>query len=1280
MFFKNKLKWLLLCCFFFSTPLIAEESVRGIAKIKWKSLFQRDAKTLPTLKKRRSNQKKKLRLRDVKPPSSSLLYYAKGTDEAELESIQNEEINYLFRLLKKQKNSRLFLRLGNLYVEKARFVSFKLQSDYKKKLQDYKKGLRKTKPSLNFRSAENYNRKALKVFQKIKNFYPKHPRMDEVLFFLGFNAYELGLETQGAQHFSELITRFPKSSYVYESQFQLGEYYYIKRNWKKSLFYYSKVATKKKRKFYFFALYKLAWVNYKIGYVSKGLNYLSRIIKESESRNREHVFTFATEAEDDLFLFYTYSRRKPTRAREFFQRLLGAEKAKTHLKKLAYSYRDMGSAKGVLVLFNYLIEEDPRDSKAFEYKHQQIQTLYDVGSTKLIRQSIGEWIRDYGKNSLWAKANSDQKRLVKKSYKLIEITLRDYALRNHQTFRKTRSARAKNLAVYFYKVYFDEFKSDQMTFFYAEILFDSKKYKQAIQKYEEVIRDYPSSKYTETSYRNQILALDKILPSSEAIKALVGDINAPVEFPGEVQGFLKGADRYLKKFPNSENTASILYRTATLYYNFNHFLEASKRFESFSEKYPSSHYMSSVGGVLLDIYNKNKDYKSLEKLANQFIQNKKIDKGLVQEARFILQQLSFKGAQDLAVQKKFDESATLYELFAKKNSSSSLSAVAYFNAGLNYEKIKNYEKAIQMYSSVLLYKNKKYFSIRKQSKESLPVLYEKLCFYRKAAQAYASYAKQFPKSSKVASYWYNAGIIYDAFNSLTPALKAYNAYYLAEKSNSKWEALYFIASLYERNKNWSQAVNYYKRYVRSKSSNSYSLVKSSFKLAEIYKNKLKNKNSARYWYKETTALHRRINAGISYAAQAQFYLAYELYKSFNSLRLPRQSKALAQAVKRKTKLLEELETRLRTVIRYNDGEQIIASLSLTGLAKYSMAKSFYDAPIPKGLDKKGKEQYREGIKKIITPYLQEAAKSYTLALDKSKKFRVYSDWVSVAKNGLDSFVMDGEKFKTFSPSKIKREMLSLYLVDEEDTARTGLVDKLNVKMKYGLSEKELSSLAFATNSRKESRVLAVVSKILNKNPEHKLAINSLAVFYIKNNKPKVGALVLNRLNSKDNPSILNNLGMASLKLGEIRIAISYFKKAVENSSTHAISRINLGNLFIQKEDFFNAYVYLGKAYDLIFDKWGLKDQKTITVLNNYGVALSRLEKWNSALKIFKKLSQHTAPSSKILFNTALILAEGFKDAKSHNEAKGLVNELKLSSNSVRFRRKLDKILKIMESR
>ena len=1257
----------------------------SVKKIK-KTTLKRDRRfKVPKTKTTPKAKRKRLDLRSIQPPSSSRLYFSGSSDEAELERVLNQEIKQLFNLLRRNRSAELTLRLGSLYVEKARLISFKIQMDYDKNLSAFKAGKRKTKPYLNLKPSQVYNKKSLKLFEDFKTSYPKHKRMDEVLFFLGFNFYQLDNEARGIKYFTELEQRFPKSFYLYESQFQLGEHYFQLSQWTNSLKYYSKVAKNKRGKFYFFALYKMAWSFYKMDKAPKGLALLEKIIREGQEfkvlSDRDQVVTFSKEAKDDLVLFYTYSRKAPSQAKSFFLSLLKEQEAWRQLKRLAYAYRDTGQRKGVYILFTDLINNDPGGEEAFEYKNQILETMYNAGKVTDIMSQARDWVDNYGPGSAWFQLNKRNKALIDKSFNFQEVTIRNYALKNHETFRRAKGLRAKALALGFYKIYFDKFKSskylDQMRFFYAELLFDNQKYVLAVKSYEEVISQFPKSKYAKPAYGNQILALEKVLPKDSEIDSLVGKVSSPVDFPGPVKSFVKIANRYVSKYPQEKNSPSILYRMAALYYKFNQFTTAAEYFKKLSDKYPSSKLSSSVGGILLDIYNKNKDYKSLEEQALRLSKNPNTNKELKKEAHSILEQISFKKAQDLSLKKDYKSSAKLYEKFARDNPTSSLASSAFYNAGLNFEKSKDPLQAIKMYSQVLKYKTEKNKSIYKNSQEFVAILYEKLGLYKKAANAYVAFSKAYPRDKKADDFWFNAGVIFEALGDKASAIYSYQKYLALSKKTDRQEVFYLIGLMYQRSRNWQKAVDYYSQYLKSPSQNKLRIIKASFAVADIYENKLKQKDLAKTWHQKTLGLYKRLRVGAPYGARSHFYISRAFYDRFKKIKIPANQKTQAQVVAKKIKALKELEKALKPVIRYNDGEQIIASLSLIGEANQEMAKAIYSAPIPKGLDKKGQQQYKEGIKKVIEPYIKEAVKHYQLALDKSSKLKIYSEWIQKSYRGLGSIKMVDGGFESFLPRKPFQELFTLNLLDPAGTVKGPFYG--TKPLKKGLSRADFEKLSQAMASKREDLVLKASSEILNKDADNPLALNTLAYFYLQNNRLSMGTLILNRLAGEGkksrSPEMLNNLSFVFLKYGEVREAVSYLKKAISARSSYKLASVNLANIFIQQYDYRNSYSYYKNSYNELIKKWPPRSEKAIALLNNYAVSLTGVKKWKSASVVFNNLKSYPSPLPEILFNYALFLTEKSKREdktmakKSLLQAKDLAEELITSPGGNSVKRK-----------
>ena len=68
------------------------------------------------------------------------------------------------------------------------------------------------------------------------------------------------------------------------------------------------------------------------------------------------------------------------------------------------------------------------------------------GADKTFRSELYSWIENYGPDSVWAQANQRSPQLVAKATELIETTLRNYILQQHQTAQNSKAAYSQKLA------------------------------------------------------------------------------------------------------------------------------------------------------------------------------------------------------------------------------------------------------------------------------------------------------------------------------------------------------------------------------------------------------------------------------------------------------------------------------------------------------------------------------------------------------------------------------------------------------------------------------------------------------------------------------------------------------------------------------------------------------------------------------------------------------------------------------------------------------------------
>lgn len=981
--------------------------------------------------------KRKVNLSVIKPPSSSSFNVRRSSaEEKELMRVTDESIKQLYTLTrrfnKSSKRGELWLRLAELYSEKARLIEYQIQSDYDERVKDFLAGKLKRRPKLNLKPAQNYNKKGIQLYKWFIRDYPKDEKMPQALFYLGYNYFELLNEKEGLKYYKRLSKEFPRSKFVNESNFALGEYYFENEKWNEALPYYKKVARTRRSRLYSFALYKLAWCQYKLGQTRKALTSLERVIKvgrKTKGRGDSSLgglsrIRLAEESIKDLVIFYGESELTGNPA-DYFLRVSGRKSMDKMLERLGYYYLDTGERDKARRIFLSLVEKDPYSPKAYDYQYQIVSMYGSAGDDDKFRQEAFRWIDKYGPSSVWAKRNAANGRLLKKANVLMESTLRSYVLQKHQTAQNSKVANARDLADKGYSLYFSTFKQSknlaQMHFFYAELLFDAKKYKQAAEHYLWVIDNAENSQYAEKSLFNALLALDKGLPSDKEMKKIVGESRRKVPFDRTIKTFIRTSERYLKVYPDAKNRTQIIYRVGNLYYFYNHFEEAEKKFYEVIEKdRKGSKYSIWSAESLLSMYELKKDYVGLVKAVDRLLSYPTISNSrLAPKIRKIRENSQFIQAKNMEGDKGVGESAKAFEKIAASNMGSDLGVKAAFNAAVNYSKASNVPKAFALFAQV--FRSKK--SSPKNKQVALQYLAEssaQIGKYKEAAEYYELYVKKYPKDSKSVEFIYNAALIREGILYYTAAIKNYELYLRKSRSKDKHMVFYRMGRIWERRKkkgNFKKAIKYYKDFFYSPSRDLPTKVETAFRMGRIYE-WMKDTSKAAFWYNRTVQTEKKTRRNLvakGYAAEAKFKLVYKHYTNFRAIKIGLRN--MQSALKKKIALKGRLEKELVNVIRYDHGGMVVASLTLQGQAEQHMAASIVKAPIPPGLNKEESKKYREQVAKIADPYSKAAINYYQQAIEKGKKLQGYNDWLLVAHKEMDKLVPNDNPAKAFTVFK-----------------------------------------------------------------------------------------------------------------------------------------------------------------------------------------------------------------------------------------------------------------------
>jgi TolA-binding protein len=584
-------------------------------------------------------EKKEVNLSAVKPPKLSEIYETDNKDKIEYEKTLNQQIGELFKMTQKFKNSEnrgeLWLRLAELYVEKANIVDTRKQNEYDAKLRVYEAGKTTVKPVLDVAEAREFNKKAIQLYEWFLRDFPKDTKVPQALFFLGYNYFELGDGNKGASYYLTLTDKYPTSSFTSEAHFAMGESLFEGEKWVNAYREYAYIIKDPKNSLHTVALYKAAWCLYRLGKTEEGIKYLDYIVKSGQRRQQQvasgagkRINTARLESESlkDLVVFLA-DVADPKRVINYFSGI-GIKNYKDYIEKYAYLLADKGNREASKDVFKYLISTDPNSKKAFEYQYQIVQNYFFAKNSPDFRLELYRWIISYNAKSGWYKANEADQAFIQKCDQLRELTLRNYVLQQHQAAQNSHAEFSRQTTEQGYRLYFQEFsKSPQaadMHFYYGELLYDMQKFAEAANEYAAVVDTNPNSQFAEKASQNLLLAIEKVLPKDEELQKKVGNSTDPVPLDPVSVKFVNAAKWNLEKFPKSPNAGEIRFRVARLYYLTNNFSEAEKYFKEVVQLHPNTKIADYSANLLLDMYNLRNDYNGLEKTGNEQLKNEYI--------------------------------------------------------------------------------------------------------------------------------------------------------------------------------------------------------------------------------------------------------------------------------------------------------------------------------------------------------------------------------------------------------------------------------------------------------------------------------------------------------------------------------------------------------------------------------------------------------------------------------------------------------------------------------
>ena len=794
--------------------------------------------------------------------------------------------------------------------------------------------------------------------------YPGHENNDLILYQLA-KAYSLvGEMDKAMESMDKIVKNYPQSRHIDEVQFRRGEILFVNQDFKAAEKAYAAVVFNyQKSPLYEKSLYKLGWTQFKQSHYTQALQtYLSLLdIKESEGKiNQYGISRKVNNSEKDFIIDSLRVTSLSLSYLDGYKTIPSVFKNKTNAIYLPLIYEQLGklySRKG-----RY---EDAADTfMAFTIKYPQsvlspsfhslaLKAYIDGGINQKVLGSKILYVKNYGVGTpYWLKQKPEDQNKIKPE---LVRHISELALHFHAKARKSKKQKDFKVAALWYKDFLRSFPKDvaaaRMNFLYAEALYDSRAYNQALAEYEKTAYQYPTHpKSAEAGYA-------ALLTYNVILKTLKGEPKTLLASQS-----LASSVRFSNTFPNSRHAPAVVTKTAE------NLLQA-------------------------------KNYPLAAEFAKRILDNKNIKKLSLQRTAAIVY------AHSLYELKQYAEAEKAYIV--------AISRVGYKTKNDKKLKLELTDKlAASIYKQAEMYKAKGdkkmaafYFmrvgrvapssSIRVTAEYDAATLYMEMKDWKASSHILESMRKM-PKLGAQYAQGISSKLVFiytqtAAFGLAAKELSVLSG--LAKTPEDKRKLLWQSAEMYEKAKQQSRANGLYLKYITKYPKPFLQSIEAYSRVSNYYDKKKETKNRNKWLNKLIAAEKKgakwRTDRSRYLAADAAFKLAQPVIVSYEYVKL---NIPLKKSLRTKKKRMKQAVASLKRVMSYKVAEFSTASTFQMGEIYNHLAYALMESQRPKGLSADELEQYEVLLEEQAYPFEEKSIDIHSLNAKRTKQ-SIYDKWV-----------------------------------------------------------------------------------------------------------------------------------------------------------------------------------------------------------------------------------------------------------------------------------------------
>lgn len=868
---------------------------------------------------------------------------------------------------------------------------------------------------------------SMDLYVEIIRNYPTFEHLDTVYFHLGSNLMELNRDEEGLAIFRRLNSEFPQNRFTPQVFTYFGDYYFDESDYFQALESYRQVLQYPDSPSYTYARYKLGWTYYGLDNYERALEEFLKVVDRAKaappgSSDRAML----RQVRGDVVRAYAQFG-SPDQAIPFFQSVFPERADWLQMSEtLAVYYGNQAQFSTSTRMYRNLINVNRESVAVIDYQYEIVrnQTTINAYDAEAIQEIIRTMrLIELAEQGQFADSDTDEYRRI---FARVEEASRNWANTYHREAQRTLNNQLFVMAHHLYAAYHQTFPetdhSYDMYFFHGELLYRLQEWDEAARAYERVLEIDPEGEYTRDAVLSTVLALFRIVDTSEE-RAEIQTIDIeddgegrqipePIELDEMQLRLMQACRNYVIHVPDGDQIVEVKYTMARTYYDFKHFREAAEVFESIAFNHPEHRLALVSANLHLDSLNQLQDYQAMAVVVERYATENPISDPEFQNDIYVLNRaIRYNLCVELDEEERWEDAAYCYVEYAQDFPDSELVDRALYNAALDFERLNEVGRAIQVRLHLLRVAPQS--ELAPETLFNVGANYHALAVYGEASRYYEAFVRNFPNHENAERALSNASTFRQGLGEYDRAIannRRYIELFGGDNPTRAAEVYFQIAQIYDNGGRHREAREHYQNYIRQygQVGSSDQLIAATTRIGKYQweegnrRDALRTFNSVLATYNALSEeVQEELTQGADAAAEAQFMIAQDLFERAAEVDInSRNEEELQTRLREKLDLAGQAREKYIEVILFRRPDWAIAALYQVGRGFHDIAELTRNSTVPDRLTWQQEEIYRGLLEDRAAEFEGIAVDLYERALTTSRDYNWFNEYSQRAEEEL----------------------------------------------------------------------------------------------------------------------------------------------------------------------------------------------------------------------------------------------------------------------------------------